>query len=238
MSFIVGAYDAKGHRQVQLNSVQLQLVQSTAQREFTTALAELQRYSAEQATARFHQRHDVLVNAAFASAPVAPACREGCAFCCFYQVGVYASEMLLIEQYLRQHYAAAHIEQLVKTAEQALASDELQTACPLLVERRCSIYPVRPVRCRNHHALDVNACKASFEHPEDADQSGALIEQVFLVANGAVHGFSSALKQRGLDAQSYPFSAAFIQVMRHPSVVRRRWKAGKKSLPGVAAQDD
>jgi len=50
------------------------------------------------------------------------------------------------------------------TYEQHLATNQ---RCPLLVEQRCSVYGVRPTKCRNCHAQDVEGCRPSYEQPHD-----------------------------------------------------------------------
>ena len=101
-----------------------------------------------------------------------PACREGCAWCCHNTVGTAAPEVFRITAYLRQTLtpeqlcaAQARIKALTEQ-RQVLRRDRRSRAhlpCALLVEDRCSIYPVRPLTCRGYNSSDARQCERSLE---------------------------------------------------------------------------
>lgn len=108
-----------------------------------------------------------------------PACRRGCAFCCHQlvplttleaqRIGDYLSGMprnqrRQIESSLEKHLS--RFSQWVKNRpagdvrDRAVNLDYLRqrNPCPFLgTENECRIYPVRPLLCRGHHALETNA---------------------------------------------------------------------------------
>jgi len=100
------------------------------------------------------------------------ACREGCAWCCYKTVGTAAPEVLRIAAYLRQTLSAEEFrvaqERAAQLAEQrrGLQRDQRSRAnlpCALLVDQRCSAYPVRPLTCRGYNSSDAQQCEQSLE---------------------------------------------------------------------------
>ena len=73
-------------------------------------------------------------------------CKEGCSFCC--EKGDYPlSEIEL--QYMMRGYIA--LENQIKTSvKKNIKNMEQGGICPFLINKRCSIYPYRPIICRVH----------------------------------------------------------------------------------------
>ena len=98
------------------------------------------------------------------------ACREGCAWCCHKVVGTAAPEVLRIVQFLHEHLSP---EDVSATRDRAVRLDEQRRSlqhdtwaadrlpCPLLVNGRCSVYPVRPLTCRGYNSSDARRCELS-----------------------------------------------------------------------------
>src|SRR5262245_9144302 len=117
---------------------------------------------------------DAAVEAALARDPprAAPACREGCAWCCYQVVGTAAPEVLRIVAYLREALSPAGWEAL---RERVVRGDEQRRGlslaqqrraalpCPLLVEDRCAAYPVRPLTCRGYNSSDADLCRRALD---------------------------------------------------------------------------
>jgi Fe-S-cluster containining protein len=103
------------------------------------------------------------------------ACAEGCAWCCCLWVPVARLDALTIARYLIRRYMSTEVVQKAVIAqrdhadrfqardlylnpdperERELCSSWMRKkiACPFLVGRRCSIYPVRPIPCWSHLA--------------------------------------------------------------------------------------
>jgi Fe-S-cluster containining protein len=96
------------------------------------------------------------------------ACREGCAWCCYKLVGTTAPEVFRIAQYLQEHLSAEEFElrrdRIIGRDEvrKSLSADRWSAArlpCSLLVNDRCSAYPVRPLTCRGFNSSDARACE-------------------------------------------------------------------------------
>jgi Fe-S-cluster containining protein len=98
------------------------------------------------------------------------ACREGCNFCCYNQVEVTPLEALSIGHHVGENFSPEDREALITRVSRGLAlkagkgTKELarlrqQFPCPLLMNGRCSIYPVRPLVCRAMHTFEARACE-------------------------------------------------------------------------------
>jgi Fe-S-cluster containining protein len=98
------------------------------------------------------------------------ACREGCSFCCFNQVEVTPLEALRLGHFVTQNFSTedqdalmARVTRSVRLkagkSKQEIGHLRHQFPCPLLLDGRCSIYPVRPLVCRAMHTFDAGACQ-------------------------------------------------------------------------------
>lgn len=108
-----------------------------------------------------------------------PACRRGCAFCCHQLVPLTTLEAQRIGAYLstlprhqRRQIGASlerHLDRFSQWVKDRPAGDVRDRAvnldylrqripCPFLGPgSECRIYPVRPLLCRGHHALETSA---------------------------------------------------------------------------------
>jgi len=107
------------------------------------------------------------------SLPKPIVCGPGCHFCCSNQVEVLPPEALLLGHFVGHHFSPAEKQKLLARIirnlklragkdRQELAPLRPELLCPLLQEKRCSVYPVRPLFCRAHHSLDVTQCRREF----------------------------------------------------------------------------
>lgn len=206
--------------------------------EFRAANEDLRRSSPQEATLRFYRRQDVAIAAAIAGASTKPACRAGCSYCCYYKVVAKASEVVAIHQYVVTRFKPEEIAAAVRQAEQNV--DEVKglthaehlavnQRCPFLIDEKCSVYAVRPSKCRSFHAADVEGCKLSYENPTDLSIPNSYVPEVFAAANGIAEGFNAALEQTGLDFRTYDLNSAFLEAMQNSSVAKRL-KSGKKAF--------
>ena len=114
-----------------------------------------------------------------AASPVSIDCRSGCHYCCHYHVTVSAAEAFAIAEHLLAMPGAAGtplLARLAATAKHVAPLTEEQylvTNIPyaFLDGGRCSIYEVRPIACRGHHAVWSDVCQRTFEDPNSGEQS-------------------------------------------------------------------
>ena len=97
------------------------------------------------------------------------ACREECDACCYNRVELTPAEALIIGHHIAGNFSATEKEAVLANLARNLARTEgkspaavagmrAELPCPLLRDRRCSVYPVRPLVCRAMHGLDRQGC--------------------------------------------------------------------------------
>lgn len=124
------------------------------------------------AVARAHRAIDAVVATHLAQRP--SACSAGCSYCCHVNVDVTRAEVLAIAERVRDR------ADLIQTLAQRtpMTDDERWRAkvpCALLDDTgHCSVYDLRPLRCRAFHSYSLAACRDAFaggdpELPIDAN---------------------------------------------------------------------
>ena len=216
----------------------MQSLEQHAHAEFISSKAELQRLSATQAVVRFYARQDAAIRNAAVEAPKSPACKAGCAYCCYYKVEARAAEILAVKNFVVSRFPPDRLRAVIEQAERNVAevkdlshSAHLATnqRCPFLIDDRCSVYEVRPTKCRSFHATDVEGCKASYDEPSNLSIPNSFVEEIFDAANGVAEGFYGALKATGIDSTVYDLNSGFLEAMRNPAVPKRLG-SGKRAL--------
>lgn len=152
------------------------------------------------------------------------ACAAGCAACCTQQVAVAPVEAAAIAQYVARHFTdeedAALVSRLraldaLTRGKTVLERAHLREACAFLVENRCSIYAVRPLRCRGVHSRDAGYCGWAGAHPDDAaaerksrEGAGPYVVAPTKIMDAALTGLARACRTLGIDAESLELTAA------------------------------
>jgi Fe-S-cluster containining protein len=171
------------------------------------------------------------VTAAVTRQPPRPplACVEGCAWCCYKRVGVAVPEVARIVDYLRAtlstHEIEATLERIQKTLDERRRSRSPDgMACPLLVNSRCSAYPVRPLTCRGFNSSDPNLCEASVTTDRRADVP--IYPPQLRLTNMVLDGMRAGLTQAALKGELLELAAALQIVLTVPDAVVS-WLDGK-----------
>ncbi len=219
----------------------------------TAALTEYQKSAAQitklkdapAALNKSYERYDNLIAKAFDESPTKPACKAGCAFCCHYKVEVRAHEMLLIKNYISKNFSSEKIKTVLAEAEanaeliRTLTPEQHLTTnlkCALLDHNQCSIYPVRPFRCRNFHSTDAVACEQSFNDPGNMEIAVGMIEDVAMLADALTQGFEAAAEQTGRDNRIYDFNTALVEVFSDANA-QKRYQRGKQTFQTAIVVD-
>ena len=198
--------------------------------EYAQASADLARGDPVAAVTASYRRHEQVVAQAIADSGQAPACKAGCTWCCHYKVDVRADEALAIADHVRTRLDAATRTRVIEAARRNAATirrltprEHLRSAIPccFLVDNGCSIYPARPLACRNYHSTDLATCLAQFDGRADIGVPVPTIAE--LEARGAGHreGRQSAVLHAGLDVRAYDLTTAFLEVIDNASVPKR-----------------
>jgi Fe-S-cluster containining protein len=101
--------------------------------------------------------------------------------------------------------------------------------CPLLEGGACTIYAVRPARCRSFHATDVAGCRQSFEEPENLSIPHTLVPALVQTGEAHLRGMREAFAEAGYDGNAYELNAA-LAVALADGRPKRRFDKGKKAF--------
>ncbi len=88
------------------------------------------------------------------------ACRSGCADCCRQHLSLTPLEAAALDSVLAAHPQRTLLQ---SQARQVLQHPEQHPDCPLLVEKKCSIYNHRPLICRTHGTPIVYETEEGYE---------------------------------------------------------------------------
>jgi len=149
-----------------------------------------------------------------------------------------AVEVLAIRDYVLTKFKPELIGAIVEQANRNVAEAKTLThvehlatnqRCPFLVDDKCAVYPVRPSKCRNFHAADMQGCKDSYDQPTNLSILSSYIPEVFDAANGITQGFEGATEHAGLDSRVYDLNSAFLEALKNPQA-SKRLRSGKKAF--------
>lgn len=184
------------------------------------------------------QFYDQLDGAIAETATQKPACKAGCSYCCHIRVVVQPHEVFSIVEYMRAKFAPQQIKRVLDQARANKVRIEPLTVqqhiatnipCPLLHAGDCSIYSVRPAKCRAYHSLDVKACEvahidttATVAHPYDIP--------VLVTTGRYIDGFSRSVAQHGMDAGYYELNGVLLSAFESAEAAKR-WRNGKRAFP-------
>jgi Fe-S-cluster containining protein len=162
------------------------------------------------------------------------ACAAGCDACCHRKVACTIPEAFGIAAWLSEKPEAE--QQRVRTAcselhEATAGLDDLARIgtgrpCPMLVDRRCSLYEIRPITCRAHYSYSRPACEAVYrEHRFD----GSIPHYDLMIdAHGQMLlGYGRALERLGLDGGLVELASALTIILDEPDVMTR-YLAGER----------
>jgi Fe-S-cluster containining protein len=180
------------------------------------------------------------------------ACAAGCAWCCYQQVSVAPAEAIAIAEHIRATFAPAAMAALQSRLAALDAKTrglgqrgraELKTACAFLIEGTCSIYPVRPLRCRGVYSRDAEHCRWAMENPgeifgnrERHGKPGPYPVEPAKIMDAALTGLSRACAERQLGWQALELTAAVCRALEEPDLPERYW-AGEAVFAGAELPD-
>lgn len=162
------------------------------------------------------------------------ACKKGCSWCCSLEVRLSAPEVLAITDYLRHslpaedlHGLRARLAELAPRVRQASSAtrQRLRITCPLLVDKQCSVYLVRPLACRGWNSFDATACEISYNrfHQGDVPFSVTLRDFIIAIREGLCQGAQDA----GLQGDKLELISALHVALETPDI-EEKWLTGER----------
>jgi Fe-S-cluster containining protein len=162
-------------------------------------------------------------------------CRAGCAHCCNLRVAAFPHEIVAIHYFLKRtlpreqlNKIRARIDAQYKVVQPLSESEHFSTnvECPLLMEGRCSVYPVRPISCSGYHSTSEAKCRESNEHPEMDNGAIPMVDTVKerqLIQHSIAREVITAEKD---DASQYELIGGLHRIFRDPGLIQR-WVNGR-----------
>ena len=161
-----------------------------------------------------------------------PACHSGChwccGYCCGYKISVFPFEVVRIVTFLQDSLSANEMKKLRDRIEKTSKARpthlspkkrvKLRFFCPLLIERRCIAYPIRPMSCRAHLSTDAMACKRAFYNP-DNDRINLCRYALELYTNVKA-GLRQGLHDFGIDSQPLELISALRHGFQVPDLMK------------------
>jgi hypothetical protein len=187
------------------------------------------------------------------SADQPPACRAGCAHCCYQAVGITTPEALAIYDHLRATRSPSAFEAIARRIRAADDDTRGMTSaerlspnlpCPFLEEERCSIYEARPLSCRGANSLDAAACERALRDPDAraAFLAGDLSFPCYLEPIRAFHAVTAGMQiavheLHGLQMLPLELTAAMRILLDDPETLPQRWLAGEDAFEDARGGD-
>ncbi|PCJ84700.1 MAG: hypothetical protein COA54_13065 [Thiotrichaceae bacterium] len=191
------------------------------------------------ATVNFYKRLDETITGASVHVEQGVQCKKGCSYCCFFRVDVSANEVFAISDYMKKTLSGEEFEHQLERAKDnktklAMLSQSKRivtnVACPLLVDNACSVYAMRPAMCRKIHSTNVDACKHSFDNPEDSNIENAEHPVLAAITMTMLTAARDGFKSHKLDDTVYDLSEVLIHALEDGKY-KKRWLNGKKAFP-------
>lgn len=218
--------------------------QAARNSEYVIAVDQIRASGWRSALRASHARLDAGQSREAASSPEKPACQRGCWFCCYLKIGVRPQEAFAIVEHVRDHFAAPEAREIraavaanARIMRQASRADQLTATlkCAFLRDGACSIYEVRPARCRAFHAVNVRGCQDSYEHPDDLSILTSFVPAMFTASEAQRAGFDAALRDGGFDSATYEMNTALDECLTDTRPLQRferRKPAFARAVPG------
>ena len=180
--------------------------QNTQQEEFVSSV-----YSAaDETTQKEIERLQI-------SQGIFPTCKSGCYHCCGQHILVSIAESQALVHYIQREFSPTQIENLKFKTQQWHLWDELRRGplqenqgdesldfaadhyCPVLVNGRCSVYPMRPLICRTHLvSSEPSACRPIHD-PQSIAKNPTGYPSVLVATHPYVLQLKEQIEKSGLD---------------------------------------
>ena len=158
-------------------------------------------------------------------------CKMGCAYCCYQNVEVTIPEAILVAAHLIDA-ADPRRAKVLETARGFKGKSDAPrlragTACPLLVDEKCSVYDDRPLMCRSVFAAESDQCRRSYLaaiEGREAPVEFFAFAQYYMLGDQA--GLRGILKDMRLQYDLVELSQAVAALIEDPGLIER-WLGGE-----------
>lgn len=152
-------------------------------------------------------------------------CQKGCTHCCSLRVEALPPELFRIAKHVNDQTAEVRtqiLDTLHKSANYAKGKTfkEYSQPCAFLTEQGvCSIYSVRPYKCRQYFSMSLSDCISKNAALEDIELHEA--------ENNLVVEVIEAYKKKNLVIHPFELAQGVLQVLEDQSIIDR-WAKGEQ----------
>lgn len=175
------------------------------------------------------------------TAGVKRACVPGCDHCCHYAVIGTFLEVGAILDFLKNRFTEEQmraLEQKLEAYQRVVAPMfgknlvKVRTPCPFLEGAMCSVYEVRPLRCRGMNSLDVHACKVRrFDAESLLPLPMAPMQLDF--ARAANSGLRASFGQKNIFPDDLDVARAVAIALEEPDPIQQHLERGHVFTPAM-----
>jgi len=168
-------------------------------------------------------------------------CHEGCTHCCNLRVYAAPFEVLLIAKHIEKHFSAERRSEVLSALETHVAAlskitreghVRMNTPCPLLSRGICSIYPLRPFRCRAYYSLDIASCRFLFDNPTFEGAVGTTDRGLTAKWDDTIAWVFSIFENRGYDTSDVELGFGVLRSLMD-STVEKKFVGKQKPFEGL-----
>ena len=180
------------------------------------------------------------------------ACAAGCAWCCYQQVSVAPAEAIAIAGHVRMSFsptALAALKSRLTTLDSRShglgprGRARLKAPCAFLSDGTCSIYAVRPLRCRGVYSRDAGHCRWAMENPDEIfsnrarhGRPGPYPVEPARIMDAALTGLARAFAEHRLSWGALDLTAALKVALDTPDLAER-YRSGEPVFAGAELPD-
>lgn len=165
-----------------------------------------------------------------------PACARGCYFCCYAPVTITPIEAEFVATHLKSTLKPEGLRVLQQALDEhanAIVGIDIPQrfmrglACPLLdrATGQCTVYAVRPLRCRGANSLSKERCEAATKTPDAEVNVKALIFDTYAQMT---RGLVRALDERGMVSRASALSGLVAAALAQSPGLTLESNAGER----------
>ncbi len=169
--------------------------------------------------------------------PQPVACSKGCDYCCKTYVSVTIPEILRLAQSVRKQPEKSTRVGEAATASAAIPQGEREVkrvVCPILEDKACSEYLVRPVACRAVLSKSLETCLRIFE--QNSGEPFPFTDDTTDIRVYIVAMLQASLMMSGLSPLHYEMNQALAVALAHEDA-EDRWLAGEALFADVPVDE-
>jgi len=172
-------------------------------------------------------------------------CHSGCSWCCYQAVFVSGGEILYLGNYLTGHMEKRTVREITEKARQKcqltvkMKIPELlrhRSPCPLLQEKCCVVYPVRPLACRIYFSSSESSCHRQYRRLQNTGSFPELYAFPLRAGRMMHEGINARLCEEGIINTEWLLESMLVDVLTNPGIIPA-WISGKEVFYSPALEE-